>query len=109
MSTVLVIGSTGQVGRVVVEDYLDGPEVSLFCLSDGATALPLVPIHYTHPARVKRFRAINIVSVVLWIFACGALVALYPVQPLWLLIVFWVGGGWFMISGFIRTATGEDE
>mgnify|MGYP000000219446 FL=1 len=72
-------------------------------------ALTLVPIHYTHPARVKRFRAINIVSVVLWLFACGALVVLYPVQPLWLLIVFWVGGGWFMISGFIRTATGEDK
>ena len=28
---------------VVIEEYLDGPEVSLFCLSDGATALPLVP------------------------------------------------------------------
>ena len=41
--------------------------------------------------------------------ACGALVVLYPVQPLWLLIVFWVGGGWFMIAGFIRTATGEDK
>lgn len=30
-------------GRVVVEEYLDGPEVSLFCLSDGATVVPLVP------------------------------------------------------------------
>ncbi|GEL45269.1 phosphoribosylamine--glycine ligase [Cellulomonas hominis] len=30
-------------GRVVVEDYLDGPEVSLFVLSDGATVVPLVP------------------------------------------------------------------
>ena len=32
-----------QGGAVVIEEYLDGPEVSLFCLSDGATALPLVP------------------------------------------------------------------
>ncbi len=27
--------------RVVVEEYLDGPEVSLFCLSDGTTVVPL--------------------------------------------------------------------
>ncbi|WP_134772271.1 phosphoribosylamine--glycine ligase [Ornithinimicrobium flavum] len=30
-------------GRVVVEDYLDGPEVSLFCLADGSTVVPLAP------------------------------------------------------------------
>ena len=30
-------------GRVVVEEYLDGPEVSLFCLSDGETVVPLQP------------------------------------------------------------------
>jgi len=30
-------------GRVVVEEYLDGPEVSLFVVTDGAAALPLVP------------------------------------------------------------------
>jgi phosphoribosylamine--glycine ligase len=30
-------------GRVVVEEYLDGPEVSLFIVTDGATALPLLP------------------------------------------------------------------
>ena len=30
-------------GAVVVEEYLDGPEVSLFAITDGATAVPLVP------------------------------------------------------------------
>lgn len=30
-------------GAVVVEEFLDGPEVSLFCLSDGVTVLPLAP------------------------------------------------------------------
>lgn len=30
-------------GAVVIEDYLDGPEVSLFCVSDGVTVIPLVP------------------------------------------------------------------
>ena len=30
-------------GRVVVEDSLDGPEASLFCVCDGATVRPLAP------------------------------------------------------------------
>ncbi|MCD0452591.1 phosphoribosylamine--glycine ligase [Actinocorallia sp. API 0066] len=29
--------------RVVIEEYLDGPEVSLFALSDGEHAVPLIP------------------------------------------------------------------
>jgi len=29
--------------RVVVEEYLDGPEVSLFVVTDGTTAVPLLP------------------------------------------------------------------
>ena len=30
-------------GTVVIEEYLDGPEVSLFCLTDGETVVPLQP------------------------------------------------------------------
>jgi phosphoribosylamine--glycine ligase len=30
-------------GRVVIEEFLDGPEVSLFCLTDGTSVLPLLP------------------------------------------------------------------
>ena len=30
-------------GAVVVEEFLDGPEISLFCLSDGETVVPLEP------------------------------------------------------------------
>jgi phosphoribosylamine---glycine ligase len=30
-------------GTVVIEEYLDGPEVSLFALCDGAIAVPLLP------------------------------------------------------------------
>ena len=29
-------------GRVVIEEYLDGPEVSLFAVADGRTAVPLL-------------------------------------------------------------------
>jgi phosphoribosylamine---glycine ligase len=30
-------------GRVVVEEFLDGPEVSLFCVTDGLAVAPLLP------------------------------------------------------------------
>jgi phosphoribosylamine---glycine ligase len=30
-------------GRIVVEEFLDGPEVSLFCVTDGTTVVPLEP------------------------------------------------------------------
>ncbi|MFI9580940.1 phosphoribosylamine--glycine ligase [Streptomyces sp. NPDC052236] len=30
-------------GRVVIEEFLDGPEVSLFAITDGRTVLPLTP------------------------------------------------------------------
>ena len=30
-------------GRIVVEEFLDGPEVSLFCITDGTSVVPLVP------------------------------------------------------------------
>jgi phosphoribosylamine--glycine ligase len=30
-------------GRVVIEEYLAGPEVSLFCVTDGRTVVPLLP------------------------------------------------------------------
>ncbi|MGI8869973.1 MAG: phosphoribosylamine--glycine ligase [Mycobacteriales bacterium] len=30
-------------GSVVVEEFLDGPEVSLFCITDGTTVVPLLP------------------------------------------------------------------
>ncbi len=33
----------GAAGDVVVEEFLEGPEVSLFAICDGHTALPLVP------------------------------------------------------------------
>ena len=30
-------------GTVVIEEYLDGPEVSLFAVTDGVAAVPLLP------------------------------------------------------------------
>jgi phosphoribosylamine--glycine ligase len=37
------IDHAGQCERVVIEDYLDGPEVSLFAITDGETVYPLQP------------------------------------------------------------------
>ncbi|MEU6577697.1 phosphoribosylamine--glycine ligase [Streptomyces sp. NPDC046805] len=34
---------SGQRGRVVIEEFLDGPEVSLFAITDGETVVPLQP------------------------------------------------------------------
>jgi len=30
-------------GSVLIEEYLDGPEASVFCISDGSTVVPLLP------------------------------------------------------------------
>ena len=35
--------STKGEAAVVIEEYLDGPEVSLFCICDGRTVVPLAP------------------------------------------------------------------
>jgi len=46
---VVVTGDRGEARRhaaghrVVIEEYLDGPEVSLFCLTDGVAVVPLLP------------------------------------------------------------------
>jgi phosphoribosylamine--glycine ligase len=37
------LAHAGTCERVVIEEYLDGPEVSLFCLTDGAAVVPLSP------------------------------------------------------------------
>lgn len=37
------LAARGADGRIVVEEFLDGPEVSLFCLCDGTTVVPMVP------------------------------------------------------------------
>ncbi len=43
ISVALAHGTSCLEGGVVVEEFLDGPEVSLFCLSDGKNVVPLAP------------------------------------------------------------------
>ncbi len=37
------LAHAAQCGRVVIEEFLDGPEVSLFCVTDGTSVVPLLP------------------------------------------------------------------
>jgi phosphoribosylamine--glycine ligase len=39
----VALAHADQYGRVLVEEYLAGPEVSLFCVTDGETVVPLLP------------------------------------------------------------------
>jgi phosphoribosylamine--glycine ligase len=39
----VALAHAAECGRVVIEEYLDGPEVSLFCVTDGMTVVPLLP------------------------------------------------------------------
>jgi phosphoribosylamine--glycine ligase len=39
----LALAHAASSGRVVIEEFLDGPEVSIFAICDGTTALPLLP------------------------------------------------------------------
>ena len=38
----MALAHAASCGRVVIEEYLDGPEVSLFAVADGGTAVPLL-------------------------------------------------------------------
>ncbi|MFC5370287.1 CDP-alcohol phosphatidyltransferase family protein [Arcanobacterium bovis] len=70
--------------------------------------LTLVPTHYTHPFRVKKLMPYNIAAISIWIASVAALVAMYPKAPTWLLALFWISGGWFMLTGMLRTIFGQD-
>ncbi|MEW6911658.1 CDP-alcohol phosphatidyltransferase family protein [Trueperella pyogenes] len=71
--------------------------------------LTIVPFYWTHPFRVKRFMALNLASITVWIVSTGWLVAIFPHQPMWLMAAFWVSGGWFISTGLVRTLTGPDR
>ena len=86
--------------------------------------LTLVPTHYVHPARVARFRALNIAAVGVWLVGTVWLVAVHPDPPIGVLpnlptaiqpdrpiaaLVMSVGGGvWLLVAGALRTARGVD-
>lgn len=70
--------------------------------------LTLVPTHYTHPFRVEKFMALNIISVLVWMGATAWMVAIYPARPVWLLAAFWLSGGWFAATCILRDIRGRN-
>lgn len=93
--------------------------VVMYLMGTGATfniiailvlaVLTLTPTYYTHPFRVKKWMGINIAAITVWIAATAALIALAPAKPLWILVAFWVSGGWFAITCAWRTIFGRDQ
>lgn len=93
--------------------------VSLYVLQTGRVAniatvvvllvLTIVPSYWTHPFRVKKFMALNLLSITVWIASTAAMIAMFPVQPTWLLVAFFVSGGWFLLTGVVRMITGPDR
>ncbi|WP_390882638.1 CDP-alcohol phosphatidyltransferase family protein [Actinomyces massiliensis] len=71
------------------------------------TILTLVPTHYVHPVRVKRFRALNVTAVGVWIAATAWLLVVHPVRPQ-VATVLSVGSGlWLVGVGVLRSVQGE--
>ena len=52
--------------------------------------------------------AVNLISITVWISVTGGLVAI-TAQPVWMLVLFFVSGGWFILTGIVRMFTGPDQ
>lgn len=81
------------------------------------TVLTLVPTHYVHPVRVRRFRAFNIAAVGVWIATTAWLLVVHPVHPLLpahqgrplaAVVLSVLSGAWLLGVGVLRSVQGED-
>ena len=81
------------------------------------TVLTLVPTHYVHPVRVRRFRALNIAAVGVWIATTAWLLVVHPVHPLLpahqgrplaAVVLSVLSGAWLLGVGVLRSVQGED-
>ena len=87
---------------------LQTPAAANIILTLVFVVLTLVPTHYAHPARVKRFRALNVAAVAVWFLATCWLVAIHPHRPLSLVALIVVSGGWFLLAGVLRSIRGAE-
>lgn len=79
------------------------------------SVMTLVPLHYTHPFRVERGKAGNIVATFIWIVTTGLLIACLPTPPAWisetgeigLVVVNVLAGAWLVVGGIRRSWTGR--
>lgn len=71
--------------------------------------LTLIPTYYVHPARVRRFRALNLLAVLGWMVGTAWLVAVHPQRPA-VAVALSVGGGlWLLVVGVLRSVRGRQD
>lgn len=66
----------------------------------------LIPLHYTHPFRVRHLLVPNLVAVAAWSAGAVWLVTAMPQRPLPGLLLFCLGGGWLLLTGLLRSILG---
>ena len=71
--------------------------------------LTLVPTHYVHPVRVRRFRPVNIATALAWIGGTAWLLVVHPARPMAGLVLSVGGGLWLLFVGALRSARGEND
>ena len=71
-------------------------------------ALTVLPVTFLHPFRVRKAMVPNIAAALGWVGIAAALVMLYPAYPLWLVVLWFVPGLWFVGVSAWRTWRGVD-
>lgn len=64
-------------------------------------AITIVPITFLHPFRVVRLRIPNVVATTIWLGSTVTLVALAPLRPAAVEVVWWISGVWIIGSGLL--------
>lgn len=75
------------------------------CLVVGA--LTLTRLTFVHPLRVRTLMPFNITATIIWLIMTGLLLTWHPVHPLWVLLLWWVSGIYFVGVGIVRTIMGR--
>ncbi|AOZ72533.1 phosphatidylcholine synthase [Boudabousia tangfeifanii] len=70
-------------------------------------ALTLSRLTFVHPLRVRALMPVNIVAAICWLVSTTWLLVVVNDQPLWLQIIWWLSGIYFLVVGIIRTALGR--
>lgn len=67
------------------------------------TVLTVFPITFVHPFRVRHLQIPNIAATVAWLVCAVWLVIIFPGTNLWVEIVWWIAGVWFIGVGIVRS------
>lgn len=63
--------------------------------------ITVAPITFLHPFRVRSLIIPNVISTGIWLFGTICLVAAHPDSPLWVQLLWWISGTWFIVSGLL--------